>query len=152
MVEKWQWHTFEEISGALMHEIMAIRQEVFIVEQQCIYLDADQYDRVSLHLTGRDREGRIIVYLRLSDPGSRFATPSIGRVLTVPKSRGKGLAKEAVNRAIQRCREDYSSTQMKVSAQQYLKDFYADFGFVVSGPPYDEDGIVHTDMVLDIIA
>lgn len=145
----WKWLKFDEISGPEMHEIMAVRQQVFVLEQQCIYLDADKYDQDSFHLTGRAVNGNLVVYTRLNFPRSRFPEPSIGRILTVQGFRKRGFAQQAVNMAIRKCQEEFSATTLRISAQMYLKDFYADIGFNVKGKPYDEDGITHIDMVLE---
>ncbi len=146
----WKWHHFNDLSGAEMHEIMAIRQQIFIIEQECIYLDADSYDKESFHLTGRGADGEIVAYARVNFPQSRFSEPSIGRVLTTPEKRGTGLAREAVLMAIQKCREEFAPKAIRISAQHYLQNFYLEFGFTVVGRPYDEDGIVHIDMLLEV--
>ncbi len=146
----WKWQKFDEISGPELHQIMAVRQQVFILEQQCVYLDADEYDQHSFHLTGRTANGNIVAYTRVSFPRSRFTEPSIGRVLTVQGYRKRGFAQQAVKMAIRKCQDEFSATTIRISAQVYLEDFYADIGFSVRGIPYDEDGISHIDMVLEL--
>lgn len=146
---KWEWQHFNDLSAAELHEIMAIRQQIFIIEQRCIYLDADSYDKESFHLTGREGGGEIVVYARVNFPGSRFSEPSIGRVLTKTERRGVGLAREAIHRAIKKCRDEYSPKTIRISAQQHLHNFYVEFGFTAVGKPYDEDGIMHVDMILE---
>lgn len=144
----WTWQKFDEIRGEEMYEILALRQRIFVVEQQCVYQDADELDRQSFHLSGRAADGRIVVYLRLLQPGTRFPEPSFGRVLTAIHARGKGLATDAVERAIIKCSREFPEMDLKISAQVYLKEYYARFGFTVVGEVYDEDGIDHLDMVL----
>ena len=146
----WQWQLFEELTGKEMHDILSLRQCVFILEQDCVYLDADKLDCQSWHLTARTDDGQIGVYARLTRPGSRFAEPSIGRVLTRKDKRGKGFARMAVDRAITKCRQEYPGQNIRISAQSYLTRFYTELGFTVTGEPYDEDGIEHIDMILDI--
>lgn len=131
-----------------MHEILSIRQQVFIKEQKCVYCDADTYDKSALHLSGRDSQGIIVAYSRLCSPGSRFLEPSIGRVLTCDAYRGQGIARTTVTQTIEKSRECYPGQSIKLSAQIHLQEFYATFGFLSQGEVYDEDGIDHIDMLL----
>ncbi len=147
----WEWYSFEQLSNRHLHEILRLRQEVFIVEQNCVYLDADELDTVSHHLMGRI-SGEIVVYARLCPPGSRFTEPSMGRLLTVKPYRQAGLAHRAVERCLLKAKEIFDESSFRISAQSYLRDFYSGFGFVESGEPYDEDGIEHIDMVLKLKA
>ena len=146
----WKWQKIEDLSGLEMHQILAVRQQVFVVEQSCVYCDADDYDHISYHLSCRDEDGWIAAYARLNFPGSRFAEPSIGRLLTAEAFRGKGLAKEALRRAISKCRKEFSDPRVTISAQLYLQNFYENFGFSVVGQSYLEDGIGHINMVLEL--
>lgn len=146
---QWRWLEFEKMTGRQMHEILAVRQRIFVVEQHCVYLDADSLDPQSLHLTGRDSSGRLVAYARLNKPNSRFAEASIGRVLTVPEVRGRGLAHKAVQFCLDKCLESFPGISVKISAQLYLVDFYKGFGFKEISKPYDEDGIEHVEMKLD---
>lgn len=145
----WKWQKFDTIIGVEMHEILAVRQRVFVVEQQCVYLDADNLDKDSYHLTGRDEQGVLCAYARVTSPGRRFAEPSIGRILVVRDFRGKGYAREAVQLAIGKIRNEFPDRRIKISAQAYLLNFYESFGFNQSGNPYVEDGIAHVDMILE---
>ncbi len=144
----WKWHSFASLDAGGVHEILALRQKVFIVEQNCVYQDADSYDEISFHLTGRDESGDIAAYARVIPPGLRFFEPSIGRLLTIRERRRAGLAREAMRQAIARSRAEFPQHPIAVSAQLYLKDFYQRLGFTVKGEPYDEDGILHVDMLL----
>jgi ElaA protein len=146
----WRWQLFEELTGREMHDILSLRQQVFVVEQNCVYLDADDLDRKSWHLTARTGDGEIGVYVRLTCPGSRFTEPSIGRLLTRETFRRKGFAKTAVEKVIAKCTREYPSQNIRISAQAYLIRFYAKLGFIVTGAPYDEDGIEHIDMILEM--
>jgi len=129
---QWLWQAFEELSGKEMHDILSLRQQVFVLEQNCVYLDADELDCKSWHLTARMDNGQICVYARLTFPGSRFTEPSIGRVLTRETVRRKGFAKMAVEKAITKCRQVYPGQNMRISAQVYLVKFYAELGFRVT--------------------
>lgn len=142
-----RWHTFGELSGDELYEILALRQRVFVVEQRCAYLDADGRDRSSLHLCGRTRAGGLAAYLRLLPPGRNFAGPSIGRVITAPEFRGKGTGRALMAEGIRRAAELYPGFPLTVAAQVHLEGFYRSLGFIPSGPPFDDDGIPHVTMV-----
>lgn len=148
----WTWNDFDHISGREMHEILRVRQEVFVLEQNCVYVDADSLDYSSLHLVGRTSSGEIATYARLGLPGSGYAEPFIGRVLTVKKYRNYGLARHAVELCLHKIRGAWGIKRVRVAAQLYLKDFYGSFGFTQIGEIYDEDGIKHIDMILDVDA
>lgn len=137
----------KDLAAGDMHDILAARQNVFVVEQCCVYQDADDWDRVAWHLTGRSPSGQIMAYLRVCPPGSRYLEPSIGRLLTVKPMRGGQLASRALKMAIARCAASYPGHSIRIAAQAYLVEYYHRFGFRTTGSPYDEDGIAHIDMV-----
>lgn len=143
----WEWKRFSELSGREMHHILSVRQEVFVVEQACVYLDADELDEVSWHLTGRSADGKIVAYARLNYPGTRFEEPSMGRLLTRKQARKEGAGRDAAREVIAKCGREYPGLGIRISAQTYLRRFYKELGFSVVGAPYDEDGIEHVDMV-----
>ena len=147
----WIWQRFDEISGTQMHEILATRQKIFVVEQQCLYQDADELDQKSWHLIGRDANGELIAYARLNFPGTRYAEPSFGRVLTVQAARGLGLGRQIVQQCLEKCSAEYPDRDIRISAQAYLEQFYQTFGFEVTSQPYDDEGIEHVDMLLSNI-
>ena len=144
----WTCKKFEELSGEEMHDILAIRQNVFIVEQKCIYQDADELDKNSWHLLGRISDGEIAAYGRVNFPGSRYREPSFGRILTSRDARGSGIGREVVRRCLALCKRLYPDRDIRISAQTYLIDFYNDVGFKEVGETYDDEGIEHIDMVL----
>ena len=146
----WTYKKFEDISGEEMHEILATRQSVFIVEQKCVYQDADELDRGSWHLLGRSVDGTIIAYGRVNFPGSRHREPSLGRILTSKDARGLGAGREVVRRCLELCKRQYPELNIRISAQIYLIDFYSDFGFQEVGEPYDDEGVEHIDMVMNV--
>jgi len=144
----WEYARFDELTPRTLYEILALRQQVFVVEQNCPYLDADGRDHDSVHLCGWD-EDRLCAYLRVVAPGKRFPEPSIGRVVTDPSVRRQGLGREVMRRGLQWCGELYPGLPVRISAQRYLERFYAELGFRTDRaiPPYDEDGIPHVEMV-----
>ncbi|MBK6930289.1 MAG: GNAT family N-acetyltransferase [Saprospirales bacterium] len=142
---------FAQLTVAELYEIMALRQEVFIVEQNCPYLDADGKDLFAWHVCGRDEGGKLLAYTRLLPAGISYAHyPSIGRVVSSPARRGAGAGKELLQRSIDLCRHLFGPAPIKIGAQTYLLRFYEGFGFRSTGEEYLEDGIPHTKMVLEL--
>ena len=147
---EWQWKRFAELQPAELYAALAARAAVFVVEQRCAFQDADGWDRFAWHLLGwirEDGEHALVAYLRLIEPGRKYHEPSIGRVLTIARCRGTGLGREAMRIALARSTELYPGAPVRIAAQQRLEAFYATLGFRVASDPYEEDGIVHVDMV-----
>lgn len=146
---RWRWCAFDALSVHELQNIYTARQQVFSIEQQCIYLDADGCDEQSFHLAAWRPDHRVpLAYARVVAPGVKYAEPSIGRVITTEAARGSGLGRELVRRAIEGCRQAYPRAGIRISAQSRLEAFYAGFGFVIVGERYMEDGIPHTEMLL----
>lgn len=146
---EWRWRSFEALSVHELQFIYMARQQVFALEQHCVYLDADGYDAQSEHLAAWGPAVRVpLAYARLVAPGVKYAEPSIGRVITTAAGRGRGLGQELVQRVIRRCHQMYPRQGIRISAQSYLESFYGAAGFLVCGPRYLEDGIDHTEMLL----
>lgn len=141
----WTDKTFAELTPHQLYEILQLRQAVFVVEQNCPYLDADGCDQMSRHLCGHDGNG-LVAYARLVPAGTKHAEPSIGRVIIVERARGTGVGKALMRLAVARMAELFPGVPIVLGAQAHLQKFYAEFGFVVFGEPYDEDGIPHIDM------
>jgi ElaA protein len=145
---RWRWCRFDALSVYELQAIYMARQQVFALEQQCAYLDADGVDEASWHLAAWAADPRMpLAYARIVHPGVKYAEPSIGRVITTAPARGTGLGRELVRRAIAHCTEAYPGQGIRISAQSRLERFYAGFGFVATRRPYLEDGIPHTDML-----
>lgn len=142
----WQLKHFKELSGTELYAIMRVRQEVFVVEQNCPYLDADGKDIYCQHLVGYV-DGEIAAYARIVPPHVSYAEPSIGRVLTSSKYRTGGYGKLLMQKAISETINVYGAVDIRIGAQLYLKKFYESFGFVQQGDVYDEDGIDHIIML-----
>jgi ElaA protein len=128
---------------------MMLRQSVFIVEQNCPYLDADIKDPLSFHLFLRDSEGKIVAYSRLVPEGVSYpGYSSIGRVVVHEKIRKTGEGKQLMKASIQACIRCFGNLPIKISAQQYLHQFYSSLGFVQVSEPYLEDDIPHIAMIM----
>lgn len=146
----WQCKAFDALTPAELYAAMELRQRVFIVEQNCAYLDADGADTDARHLLGwQDADGsrRLIAYARLLAPSAKFAEPSIGRVVTHPEVRGTGAGRELVTEAILNIERQGWKGGIRIAAQMYLEEFYAGFGFQRVSEPYTEDDIWHVDML-----
>lgn len=142
----WSYCRFHELGVDNLYDALALRCRVFILEQGP-YLDPDGVDRRSGHLLGRDDQGVLQAYLRIVDPGVKYAEPSIGRVITSPEARGAGLGRLLTAEGVARCNAAWPGQGIRISAQARLERFYGEFGFVRVGPDYLEDGIPHTAML-----
>ena len=148
---RWQWSRFPDLTPAALYAALAARQQVFTVEQRCAFQDADGHDVHAWHLLAwhEDRAMPFLAgYLRVLDPGRKFAEPSIGRVLTVASYRGIGFGQTLMAEGIARCHRTWPRRPIRIAAQQRLERFYANFGFRLAGAPYLEDDILHVDMLL----
>ncbi len=144
----WRCCSFSDLSVVELQHIYAVRQAVFIIEQQCIYLDVDGLDEKSWHLAAWARgQDWPLAYARLLPPGLKFAEASIGRVLTSPRFRGSGKGKELIHRAVAASEGLFDGATLRISAQAHLERFYQGFGFVAVGQQYLEDGIAHIEML-----
>lgn len=152
---EWFNKTFAALGTEELYRIVQLRQQVFVVEQNCVYLDADGYDREALHLFAVQQEAvqqkSVVAYCRLLPPGLKYQEASIGRVCTALAQRGSGLGRELMQRALTLADESYASEDVRVdiriSAQLYLQHFYSSLGFTAVSAPYDEDGIPHMEML-----
>ena len=146
----WTWSRFAALGVDNLYDALALRCRVFILEQGP-YLDPDGVDRDSWHLLGRDGTddgaGTLQAYLRVVDPGVKYAEPSLGRVITAPEARGTGLGRVLVGEGVRRCLQAWPGQGIRISAQAHLARFYGDFGFVGVGEPYLEDNIPHLEML-----
>lgn len=147
---QWSCKPFAALSVSELYQILHWRQRVFVVEQRCAYLDADGLDPECLHLSLCNPQGELLAYARLLPPGLNGAEPAIGRVLVVPQYRRQQLARALMQRALDEIAQRLSSVSVRISAQLYLQGFYQSLGFVPIGTPYDEDGIVHINMLRPI--
>lgn len=147
MVLNWEFKTFSELTAAELYEILKLRVDVFVVEQECPYPELDNLDQQCIHLTCKE-DGEILSYARLVPADVKYDIPSIGRVIVQAEMRGKGLAKQLINRSIEFILTEWRADEIQLQGQLYLKDFYQSFGFEPVSEVYDEDGIPHIDMKL----
>jgi ElaA protein len=139
--------TFDELSTQELYDIMALRSEIFVVEQDCAYQDLDYLDQQSLHVLGQ-QEGKIIAYTRVVPMGLSYDDyVAIGRVVVDRKHRGQNLGYDIMNASNELAIENYQQP-IKISAQVYVVPFYEKLGYIVVGEEYLEDGIPHTAMIL----
>lgn len=136
---------FAELRPDELYEILQLRSEVFVVEQNCVYQDMDNKDLKAWHLMGRE-DGKLVVYTRLLAPGISYEQASIGRVVSSPSVRGRGLGRLLMEESIRQLYTLMGKQEIRIGAQLYLKDFYSSLGFIPDGDVYLEDGIEHITM------
>lgn len=141
-----EYAPFEGLSGRDVYDLLALRQEIFVVEQRCAFLDADGLDLGAQHLLMRDDTHALAAYVRVLPPGTKFPTHSIGRVVVAAAHRGTGLGRGVMREAIARVEAAHGAVPITLSAQAHLEGFYGSLGFVTISDRYDEDGIPHVDM------
>jgi len=142
----WSCKHFKELTNEELYEIFRLRMEVFVVEQNCPYQDADGKDLKSFHVQGKEN-GKLLAYTRIVPPGVSYAEPSIGRVITSKEARGTGAGKILMSRSIDYLKKEFGDIPIRIGAQAYLQKFYEGFGFVKEGDGYLEDGIPHFIML-----
>lgn len=139
--------TFGQLTTTELYEIIHLREKVFVVEQKCYYLDADNNDQNSWHLM-LHIDNNLAAYLRILPPHTTYEYPSIGRVVVDESYRDRKLGRKIMEKAIDFLNEKYKDTTIKIGAQTYLNSFYKSLGFENNGEEYLEDGIPHIDMLL----
>ncbi|PIE17089.1 MAG: GNAT family N-acetyltransferase [Proteobacteria bacterium] len=142
------WHEkhFDELTTAELYGLIQLRERVFVVEQDCVYLDCDGLDREARHVFAT-REGAVVACARILAPGVVGDEPAIGRVVTAPAVRGQKLGWELMERAVSGCLRAHGELPIRVSAQSHLEAFYRSLGFIPRGKAYLEDGIPHLEMI-----
>lgn len=142
----WVIKTFKDITPLELYAVLRLRSEVFVVEQNCVFLDMDNKDQFSYHLMGWD-DTTLAASTRLIAPGKVYEQMSIGRVVTSPLYRGSGIGRELMEVSIEKCYELFGKGPIKIGAQLYLKKFYESLGFEQTGDMYLEDDIEHVEMI-----
>ncbi len=138
----WVTKHFDELSLHELYAILRLRSEVFVVEQNCVFLDMDDKDQACYHLMAWNGD-KLMAYTRLVPPGISYDLSSIGRVVTSPLARGTGIGKLLMEKSITELERIFGKVSIRIGAQFYLKEFYNSFGFEQSSNIYDEDGIDH---------
>ncbi|MEZ5501789.1 MAG: GNAT family N-acetyltransferase [Halioglobus sp.] len=142
-----QWHilAFRELTPEDLYAALRLRQEVFVVEQHCAYLDLDNKDQRAMHVLCT-LHGKLVAYLRALAPGLSYPESSLGRIVVSPDMRGQQLGRALVQRGIDYNLSRWPDRDIAISAQAHLQDFYASLGFAGEGDEYPEDGIPHRKM------
>ena len=143
---KWVTKKFDALSVVELYQILRLRSEIFVVEQNCVYQDLDNKDQKALHLFGQF-EGKIIAYSRLFKAGDYFDCSSIGRVVVDENYRDKNFGHELIAQGIAAIKKYYDEENITISAQLYLKKFYGELGWEQAGEMYYEDDIEHIPMI-----
>ena len=142
----WRFAPFAELAPREVHDLYRLRAAIFVVEQKCAFQDIDGVDPECWHLLGYE-QGDLLAYARLVPPGTKFAEPSIGRVITATAVRRTGMGRELMRESLRRAEKLWPNRAIRIGAQRHLERFYMDFGFVTASEPYDEDGILHVEML-----
>ena len=145
---KFQIKTFEELNTTELYNILQLRSEVFVVEQDCVYQDVDFKDQKSLHVIGTKND-KIVGYTRIFKPGDYFDNASIGRVVVAASERTYGFGHDLMKASIKAVKTSFKVDEITISAQKYLKKFYESHNFIQVGEEYLEDGIPHIRMDRD---
>ncbi|MDR9399592.1 GNAT family N-acetyltransferase [Salibacter sp.] len=144
---KWFSKKLEELSARELHKLLQFRVSVFVVEQNCPYQECDDKDLKAIHLFGQNRNGEIVACARILPPGVSYSEPSVGRVAVHADFRMGGIGNEVMRKTIRFIEEFYNEKTIRISAQQYLKQFYSDLGFEQVSEMYLEDDIPHIEML-----
>jgi ElaA protein len=139
--------SFDSFEIDELYDVLQLRSEVFVVEQDCVYQDMDGKDRKALHVIGRNEQGNVVAYTRVFNAGDYFEKASIGRVVVAKDARAFGYGHDIIKASIDAIVEQYQTKTIKISAQTYLRKFYNAHGFTQIGEEYLEDGIPHIAMI-----
>lgn len=142
----WKIKAFNELNNYELYAILKLRAKVFVVEQNCVFQDMDDKDQKGMHLMGFQND-ELAAYCRLLPAGVSYKEASIGRVVTDPEYRGKGVGKDLMQTAIDKLNDEYGKQPIRIGAQCYLDRFYSSFGFNTNSEVYIEDGIPHVEML-----
>ena len=143
----WTHKKFSELGPEELYAVLRLRSEVFVVEQNCVFLDMDNKDQLSHHLMGW-QDDVLVAYARIVPPGISYAEFSIGRIVSSPKVRNQGIGRVLVSKGIDLAYTLHGKGIIRIGAQYYLRGFYESFGFEKAGEIYLEDGIQHIEMLL----
>lgn len=146
---EWRIKTFSELTLRELYDILRMRSKIFVAEQQCVYIDVDGADLSAWQIFAYDGD-RLAASMRVLPRGVAFETLAMGRVAVAQTFRGRGLAREMMERAISFAQKELGESSVTLSAQLYLTEFYRSLGFSEISEPYDDEGIAHVDMRLEL--
>lgn len=146
MAVNWHCKFFKDLSPQELYNILRLRSEVFVVEQNCVFLDMDNYDQLCYHLFA-EQNNQVVATSRVVPPGLIYQQASIGRVVTAPSVRNTGVGKALMHHSIEKLFQLFGQTPIKIGAQLYLRNFYESLGFEKISDVYQEDGIEHIYML-----
>ena len=146
---EWEVKSFQQLTVDQLFEVLQLRVDVFVVEQQCPYPELDHFDRHvdTRHLSGRDECGQLMAYARILPPGLRYSDVSLGRFVVKAEARGKGIGHQLLRAALDVMHKCWPGCAVRISAQEYLQEFYAQYGFLRVSDVYLEDNIPHVEMM-----
>ena len=142
----WTIKPFDALSLTELHDTLRLREDVFVVEQKCIYNEIDGQDPTAIHILGHNETGELVACSRIL-PAGPDGFPHVGRIVVRTSARGLGLASEMMNLALRTLRDKYGTDRSALAAQTYLETFYERFGYVRKSEDYPWDGIMHVDMI-----
>jgi ElaA protein len=145
----WQIKHYTDLTLNEFHDIIALRLEAFVVEQNCAYLDLDGKDKKSYHLICRNGKGDVVATARILPPGISYKDASIGRVVIKDEIRGFGIGHDLMDRCIAFSKTEFGDSPIRISAQKHLENYYEKHGFSSTGKEYMEDEIPHVEMLLE---
>lgn len=143
---EWQTLEFRQLTVEWLYAILRLRQQVFVVEQDCAYLDLDNLDQRAIHMLCR-ADGKLLAYQRCLAPGLSYPESSLGRIVVCPSQRGQQMGKALVQRGIEHNLSRWPQSGIRINAQAHLQPFYSQFGFIAEGDEYLEDNIPHRQML-----
>lgn len=146
---QWFRKEFNELTVDELYELLRLRSEIFVVEQDCVYQDIDRKDKKSIHIFGMEN-GQVIAGLRVIPAGISYDVPSIGRLVVKQEYRHSGLAKKMILEAIDIIKNEFGGEKIRISGQAYVKELYISLGFVIVTDVYLEDGIEHYGFELEL--
>lgn len=148
-INQWEVKTFQQLTVDELFDVLKLRVDVFVVEQQCAYRELDEHDRhpETRHLSGHDESGQLISYARILPPGLRFPEVNLGRFVVKADSRKQGVGHQLLQAALKEISDCWPKTSIRISSQDYLQAFYAQYGFIRISEVYLEDGIPHVEML-----
>ena len=146
---RWILKKFQDLTVDEFHDILLLRINVFIVEQNCPYPELDDKDKIAFHLFGINKENKMIAYTRIFKPGDYYKEAACGRVVVHQDYRNQKMGFQLVEQTIIEIHKLFGNTNSKIGAQTYLNNFYQSFGFHQVGDDYIEDGIPHIHMLIN---